>query len=259
METRNYTDLEYEINRFYNNYTIENLRNHVSYRYGDITVNNPYTKTFTYDSGTNYEHKIEISIPGKKAFVDRRGKLTNFKNSNDIKIIVIEKSGNKKTLTHEDIVRDLYTKIDGNYKKYIWYRDFLKALYSNYSINQFDWKHSIYEVESKGYDLPLLVSFLRWCGTQEDINYSTGWGKDLSFSRNFEVIYAGYLENKKLLNDICERANTQGKPPYLYENIKIKGEYIDIYNSCLDNHKTKGTSKLPIYLCIKCGKDEASE
>lgn len=233
METRSFKELENEINELYNQYKEKDLRKLVSKKNGDIIVSSPHISSIKYCEGTIWEHEIDILIPGKKTFEVGYRNLSEKIQRNDIKIVVTEDSTGGEALSYQKIIEDLYNKVNGDYDNYIWYKNLLSIIYSENNLNEVEGIEEIY-IEVDGYKLPTLVSFFRWCGTQENINYPRAWGKDLCFARYFEAIYAGYIQNKTLLRTIRKRLN--GRVP-LYRDVEIHGNVVDLYNNCLNHRK----------------------
>lgn len=260
MESRNYTELERMVDSLYSIYKTEALREKVTIENNKIKALPLHSESIRYSIGADWEHEIKIIIPGKKTFQVRGNKLSQTIQRNDIKIIVTEANASISMLSHENIIRDLYRKVNGDYRAYEDYRWLLKEVYLDNNLNETNDIDIIYQWSVDGYKIPTLVSFLRWCGAQENINYHNRWGKDLNFARYFEAIYAGYKKSNEFLESVCKRANVKGEPPWLYESVNIEGASIDLYNGCLDMRKTdRDGDQRTIKLCEKCYEYEAVE
>ena len=149
------------------------------------------------------------------------------------------KDGVYRTPTHVEIVKDLYDKIsnvENLEHRQITYNtiaSMLGNIYLNRDVmygitvtnEQIEWNKNW----SPGYSIAELVSFIKWCAAQEELNYNKpgDWGKDLSFARYFEALWAGLYRNEALLKSIKRNTNNHGKgkpklmEPSIYGNLLV--------------------------------------
>lgn len=236
MEIRSYQKLKEELGNLYQRYSDEQLRDYYNNNY-----NNAPTFVYNYDNDENFKHTIILKIPGYKSFPkDKYGKFYGNKLANDIKI-TIQEGEEVKVLTHKAIIEDLYNKINesGDRKRaYDIFKNFLTLLHKEEALNLDDFLQQFDQRCRTEYQLPSLVSFIRWCAVQEMINYPRGWGRDLSFARYFEAIYAGFLGDEEMKNQIIECAKSTGTPLNLHSILNQYGIAHKIYNNVL-NHRMK--------------------
>lgn len=231
MELRSYEDLRQEIAMIYQRFSDEELKNY---------YNNCYSEApkfvYTYDSGENFNHTIIITIPGYKAFrKDDKEKFYGHKIANDIKITIQDTQG-RKNLTHQEIINDLYNKInqsDDRKAAYDICKSFLTFLYQEETLNLNEFLHNFSHTFT-GHSLCSLSSFIRWCAVQETINYPNGWGRDLCFARYFEALYAGFLGDEEMKNQIINCAKNRSRPINLKEISNHYSIVNKIYNNLLN-------------------------
>ena len=234
METRTYTELRRYVENIYT-YKDKQFLRRCAFKNdeGQIHVykSTPTELPIIYGEGTRNEHKIELRVPGRLTYKDRiTGDITADIQRHDIRIRIRNKRMNDfETPKHTDIVKDLYNKIseweDPNQRKkaYRCYAMVLQNIY--YDLHPYkrliNREEYYYNQEYKGFSLPELITFIKWCTLQEDINFSPNnsygkddWGKDLLFARYFEGLFAGLKQDDNLLNHVLERTNNhgQGKP-----------------------------------------------
>lgn len=248
MELKTIPQLIASINQLYINSDHRQLRECVTFVNGKFRVNNAQVYTFRYNQATNGEHTINLHYPGKKTFEknvrDRNGNwikdISDYVEKNDVKIEIID--FNNHILTHSNVVEDLYNKVfdlDENIRRnnYLYYQQILLNLYNNQHPLS-DLPHDEASLQNQpntieNRNILSLIDFIKWCAAQEEINYPPTqgyrgrWGKDLSFARYFEAIWAAYT-NEYSLEDIIHRTNTHFPKPNLFNNR-------DIYANLLDN------------------------
>lgn len=234
METRSYGELRNYVENLYATKDKITLRRHAfKNAQGEIHVyrNTPAEVPLVYGKGTYNEHLIELRVPGRITFRDRVTRdITDEIQTFDIRIrIKNNRMLDFEVPTHIKIVQDLYNKI-ANYNDefqrkqvYSFYAVILQSLYFDlHPLRRLNTtEEQEYQMQHYGFSTVELVSFIKWCTLQEDINYSPNnlirddWGKDLLFGRYFEAIYAGLYQNINLINDVQTRTKNHGqqKPP----------------------------------------------
>lgn len=237
METRTIEELTRDIIERYSRYNLDDLLENVYYwnKINDVRVKNdaPVEPLIYYCRGCYNEHAIELRIPGYFTFRDRETKRkVNTIQTYDVRIRLF-KNGEYKTPTHVEIVEDLYDKLSGidspslRKNRYDVIKAILKNIYLNrdvmYGITLTNEQIECNSNWSPGYSIAELVSFIKWCAAQEELNYNkpTDWGKDLSFSRYFEALWAGFTRDTVLLNSIKRNTNNHGsgKPELMESSI----------------------------------------
>lgn len=233
MEIRSYEELKSLIGEFYKTYSDQQLK----YFSSNPNILRPQLIIPYCSENSSFFHILEITIPGKKAFQISKDKYSNIKQKNDIKITLI-RNDTRRLITHEEIIRDLYKKVrvyDDLSFRCLWYRfyrDLLTYLYSPNRLDNEEWNSCIFSntPSDDGVEIPVLVSFIRWCAAQEMINYPFGWGRDLCFARYFEAIYAGLLRDEEMLEKVIERANSNNSPQRLDSITELQGSITVLRN-----------------------------
>jgi hypothetical protein len=122
---------------------------------------------------------------------------------------------NGHAVSHEDIIRDIWGKLENGVKPDI-LRAFLFDLAENGIISNTKNYNSI--DGCTGYSLDELLHTIAWIALQEDINYPMPnyQGRKMPFYRYIEAIYV-YTNPKNPFNfdkqTILSRTNIKGKPP----------------------------------------------
>jgi hypothetical protein len=247
MESRTYAELGRYVEYLYNSKNKNLLRRRAfKNNEGNIYIyrNAPAELPIYYGQGTLNEHSIELRIPGRLTYKHRiTGDITDDIQRYDIRIRI----KNKRmidfiTPRHTEIIEDLYSKIavvqDTNQRKWAYstLATILQNIYfDNHLFNRLDMKEEdLYHKKYTGFSLPELITFIKWCTLQEDINYPSNnnygrddWGKDLLFARYFEAIYAGLYQNSELLKLVLERTNNHGQDkPTLFDKRIYQGTLV---------------------------------
>ncbi|WP_312471216.1 hypothetical protein [Neobacillus sp.] len=231
METRTYFELRRFVENLYNSKDNQSLKRYsFKNKEGQIHIykNTPTELPIVYGEGTLNEHSIELRVPGRLTFKHRiTGDITDDIQRFDIRIRLKNKRWNEFiTPKHTEIVEDLFNKIasvqneDTRKKTYNALATILQNIYFDlYPFKRLNMKEEDkYQKEYKGFSLPELVTFIKWCTLQEDINFPSNnnygkddWGKDLLFARYYEAINAGLYQDSRLLKQILVRTNNHGQ------------------------------------------------
>lgn len=243
MERRTIEELKQDIINRYSKYSSEYLFDKVYYCEKSNCVkhknNIPTEPLIPYCEGGLNAHAIELTIPGKLTFQDKRTKnLLQSIQSYDVKINLM-KNNVTKTPTHVDIVKDLYEKISSVEDKqrqtvrYHTIGNMLVNIHSNVDVMtgiSVTNEQREYNCNwGTGYSIAELVSFIKWCAAQEDLNYNQpgNWGKDLSFARYFEALWAGFYRDVDLLELIKKRTRNHGRDKPILWDAHIYGNVLN--------------------------------
>lgn len=246
METRSFCELNNYVKDLYESKDKAFLRS-CAYKIieeGKVKIfindNMPAETPIIYGKGTNNEHEIELRVPGRLTYRNRLTRdITDQIQTYDFRIRIKNKRKNYfHPPKHVEIIDDLYKKVafqEETLRKnnYISLAKILQNLYFDmhpfYRINTTEEEQ--YRILRNGFSLPELVTFIKWCGIEEDINYPSNnkwgkddWGKDLLFARYFEAIYAGFHQDTYKLQEIKTRTKNKGGPkPELWDRKIYQG------------------------------------
>lgn len=225
METRNYLQLYDDVQQFYNQNNVNNLNGYLQLNRGGYSelVQNPPTPYpsfgILYNQGSLSEHEITIRIPGFYTF----GRRLQYNTIDKLDFSVGYSAPNapaRVELTHLNIARDLYDKVQNNVNQYDDFANILRNLYYDVSpLQGTSFNHNnINNQNFQGLSIPAMVSNIKWISLQEDINHpAPSWGKKLSFCRYFEAIYAA-LNNMPFYNVAIRIGNRNNPRPQLWQD-----------------------------------------
>ncbi|HZG70712.1 MAG TPA: hypothetical protein VEY51_04170 [Chondromyces sp.] len=241
MEKRTYAELKRYVEDIYTSKDKKSLRRCAFINaQGQIHVykSAPAELPIVYGEGTLNEHKIELRVPGRLTYKDRiTGEITADIQRYDIRIrLKNNRMRDFGTPRHTETVEDLYNKVasveNGEIRKrtYKALVIILQNIYFDFNpLKRLDMKEEDkYRKAYDGFSLPELITFIKWCTLQEDINYPSNndygkddWGKDLLFARYFEGLFAGLKQDNDLLKQVLIRTNNHGqeKPPLMDKRI----------------------------------------
>ncbi|UXH46432.1 hypothetical protein N5C46_10435 [Rossellomorea vietnamensis] len=250
MEIRNYFELKKYVENLYAMKDKTSLRKCAfKNRKGEIFVltDTPAELPIVYGKGTINEHCIELRVPGRLTYKHRLTRdITDDIQRFDIRIRLKRSSSNNySTPKHEEIVEDLYNKVASIYDSkrrgaYEFLAIILQNLYFDFPpLKRLNFnEEELYISTYSGYGLPEIVSFIKWCTLQEDLNYPPSnnygkddWGKDLLFARYFEALYAGLYQNQELLKEVVNRTNNHNSvKPNLWDKKIYQGTLATRFN-----------------------------